>query len=164
MTRRLPCALTATLYWSLSVRLALLLGLGFAFMSAGHIHGADRPKDPSSLEGTWLPISAELAGQPFPEAVLKTMKLLVKDDAYTVHVGEKKDVGTFKTDLTKKPMTMDIHGTEGPNKGKTLLAIFEVNGDSMKVCYDLSGEQRPTEFKTKPSTQLFLVTYKKAKP
>jgi hypothetical protein len=36
--------------------------------------------------------------------------------------------------------------------------------DTLKVCYDMGGKNRPTEFKTKPATQLFLVTYKREKP
>jgi uncharacterized protein (TIGR03067 family) len=58
---------------------------------------------------------------------------------------------------------MDITGTEGPNKGKTMLAIYELEGDSMKVCYDMSGKERPTEFKTKPGTAQFLAKYKREK-
>jgi uncharacterized protein (TIGR03067 family) len=56
---------------------------------------------------------------------------------------------------------MDILGTEGPNKGKTFLAIYELTGDSLKICYDLEGKTRPTEFRTNPGTQLFLVLYKR---
>jgi uncharacterized protein (TIGR03067 family) len=59
---------------------------------------------------------------------------------------------------------MDITGTDGPNKGKTILAIYERDGDTLRVCYDLSGKSRPTEFKTETGTQLFLVTYKREKP
>jgi uncharacterized protein (TIGR03067 family) len=58
---------------------------------------------------------------------------------------------------------MTITGTDGPNKGKTFLAIYERDGDTLKVCYDLSGKAHPTEFKTAQGTQLFLVTYKREK-
>jgi uncharacterized protein (TIGR03067 family) len=115
------------------------------------------------LQGTWLPSSAELGGQPFPEEVRKTVKLVVKDDKYTVTVGKKVDQGTVKLIPSAKPKAMDITGTEGPNKGKTILAIYERNGDTLRVCYDLSGKKRPTEFKTEAGTQLFLVQYKRQK-
>jgi uncharacterized protein (TIGR03067 family) len=59
---------------------------------------------------------------------------------------------------------MDITGNEGPNKGKTFLAIYELKGDTLRICYDLSGQARPTEFKTKKDTRLFLVTYQREKP
>jgi uncharacterized protein (TIGR03067 family) len=59
---------------------------------------------------------------------------------------------------------MEITGTAGPNKGKTFSAIYELQGDTLKICYDLTGKARPTEFKSKAGTQLFLATYKKVKP
>jgi hypothetical protein len=50
------------------------------------------------------------------------------------------------------------------NKGKIILAIYELKGDTLRVCYDLSGKARPSEFKAKPDTPLFLVNYKREKP
>ena len=89
---------------------------------------------------------------------------MVKDDKYTVTVGKAVDQGTVKLNLAAKPKEMDITGTHGPNKGKTILAIYERDGDTLRVCYDLSGKSRPAEFKTKEGTQRFLVTYKRKKP
>ena len=64
------------------------------------------------------------------------------------------------SDLSAKPKALDITGTEGPNKGKKIPAIYERNGDTLRVCYDLSGKSRPAEFKTTAGTRLFLVDYK----
>ena len=100
----------------------------------------------------------------FPDEVRKTIKLVVKDDKYTATVGSQVDQGTIKLNPATKPKEMDITGTEGPNKGKTILAIYQRDGDTLRVCYDLSGKNRPKEFKTKEGTQLFLVTYKREKP
>jgi uncharacterized protein (TIGR03067 family) len=123
---------------------------------------AARPRD--TIEGTWLPSAAELGGKAFPDEVRKTIKLVVKGDRYTVTAGKQIDQGTVKLNPKAKPKTLDITGTEGPNKGKTILAIYEQDGDTLRVCYDLSGKSRPTEFKTTADTQLFLVTYKREKP
>lgn len=118
-----------------------------------------------SMDGTWLPTDAELAGEKFPEEIRKTLKLVIKDNNYTVSVDEKLDKGTVKLNPSTKPKEMDIIGVEGPNKGKTFLAIYEIDGDTLKVCYDLGGTKRPVEFKTsKESPTLFLVTYKRQKP
>jgi len=121
-------------------------------------------KDGDTIQGTWLPSAAELGGKMFPDEVRKTIKLVIKGDKYTVTVGEKVDKGTVKLNPAAKPKALDITGTEGPNKGKTILAIYERNVDTLRVCYDLSGKNRPKEFKTKEGTQLFLVTYKREKP
>jgi len=121
-------------------------------------------KEQAGLQGTWLPQSAELGGQAFPDEVRKSIKLMVKDDKYTVTVGKELDEGTVKLNAGAKPKEMDIAGTAGPNKGRTILAIFERDGDTLKVCYDLTGAARPAEFKTKEGSVLFLVTYKREKP
>jgi uncharacterized protein (TIGR03067 family) len=138
------------------------LALVFALLFSSGIW-SDEAKDESN-EGIWLPSSAELAGEKFPDEVRMSMKLVIKDNKYTVTVGDRADRGTVKLNPSAKPKAMDITGTEGPNKGKTFLAIYERKGDTLRVCYDLSGKSRPKEFKTEKDTQLFLVTYKRAKP
>jgi uncharacterized protein (TIGR03067 family) len=114
-----------------------------------------------AIQGAWLPSTAELGGKMFPDEVRKTIKLVVKDDKYTATVGTAVDQGTVKLNPAAKPKEIDITGTDGPNKGKTILAIYERDGDTLRVCYDLSGESRPTEFETKEGTLRFLVTYTK---
>jgi uncharacterized protein (TIGR03067 family) len=139
---------------------ALFLSLSLPCLSRG-----DDAKDEAKLvKGTWLPSAAELGGEKFPDEVRKTMKLVMDDGKYTVTVGTNPDKGTVKLDPSKKPKEMDIVGTEGPNKGKTILAIYEKTDDTLRICYDLSGKARPTEFKTTKGTQLFLVTYQREKP
>ncbi len=131
-------------------------GVGSASQST---NGTAPPDASKLLDGTWLPVEAILNGQKFSEEVLKTMKLIVKGGQYTVQVGPPTDQGTLKLDPTKTPKVMDIAGTEGPNKGKTILTIYELNGDSLKVCYALKDGERPTVFESKPDTNLLLVTY-----
>ena len=59
---------------------------------------------------------------------------------------------------------MTIKSTGGPNKGKTLLAIYEMkDADSLQICYDLSGRNFPKEFKAPKGTQLHLVDYRRQK-
>jgi uncharacterized protein (TIGR03067 family) len=136
---------------------ALFLVVSLACLSRG-----DDAKDgANSIDGTWLPSSAELGGKKFPDEVRKTIKLVIAAGKYTVTVGKKPDQGTIKLDPSQKPKALDITGTEGPNKGKTILAIYECNDDTLRICYDLSGKGRPTEFKTKEGTRQFLVTYER---
>jgi len=138
------------------VTLSLMLSLALAVTGD--------TKDGKTIDGTWQPTKADLAGRKFPDDVRKTITLVVKDGKYTLTVGKKTDQGTVKLKPSAKPKEMDITGTDGPNKGKTILAIYERDGDTLRICYDLGGKKRPGEFKTREGTQLFLVTYKRAKP
>ena len=124
---------------------------------------ADEKADLKAMEGTWLPTSAELAGQKFPDEQRKAIKLEIADGKYTVTVGDKVDKGTFKLDTNAKPKAMDIIGTDGPNKNGNFPAIYELSGDTLKICYALEDKERPTKFETKPGKAHFLVTYQRAK-
>ena len=134
-------------------------------VSCSSVAWCDDAKDEAkAMEGTWLPSAAELAGEKFPDEIRKVIKMVIDDGKYVVTVGKSPDRGTVKVDPSKKPKEMDITGSEGPNKGKTFLAIYERDGDTMRICYDLSGKARPSEFKTTAGTQLYLVEYKRQKP
>jgi uncharacterized protein (TIGR03067 family) len=124
---------------------------------------ADDTDDAKAIQGNWKPVKAELAGQPMPDAVLKIISLKLDSGKYEVLVGNEPDRGTCVLDPASKPKGMTITGTEGPNRGKTFPAIYELNGDTLRICYDLSGTKRPAEFKSVAGTQLYLVTYNRKK-
>ena len=122
---------------------------------------ADQPADIAALEGTWVVQNAELSGQKFPQEVASTMSITMKEGHYITRVGNTLDKGTYEVDADDNPATIDIVGTEGPNKGKTLQGIYRLAGNSLLVCYDLTGKGRPEEFKSLAGTQYFLVNYKR---
>src|SRR5262249_13388330 len=61
-------------------------------LSLSLVAGADTKED--TLQGTWLASSAEIAGQPWPEELRKSLKLVLKDGKYTVTIGKQPDQGT----------------------------------------------------------------------
>ncbi|HEX3131765.1 MAG TPA: TIGR03067 domain-containing protein [Thermoanaerobaculia bacterium] len=138
-----------------------LVMLVFAFALTARSGSAG---ESGGIQGTWIPTAAELGGKPFPDEVRKTIKLVATDETYTVTVGDQIDRGTVKLNPAASPKELDITGTEGPNKGRTIHAIYEREGDTLRVCYDLTGQGRPTELKTQEGSQLFLVTYEREKP
>ncbi|HTI70431.1 MAG TPA: TIGR03067 domain-containing protein [Candidatus Limnocylindria bacterium] len=135
-----------------------LLTLG-AMLASSSVGRADDAKE---LEGLWKPSVAELGGQPMPEAVLKVISLKMEKGQYQVLVGNSPDKGTYTIDPTAKPRGITVKGVEGANQGKTFPAIYELDGDTLRICYDLSGAKRPTEFKSPAGTKLYLVTYKRS--
>ena len=139
-------------------KLLLLASVGFlAFMPFKNYPMED---DRKRIEADWIPVSFELSGQKLPEAAFKNTKLILADGRYTYQ----NDQGTYKlvsVEDAKSPKAMDITGTNGPNQGKTFLAIYELTGDTLRICYDLSGQTRPKEFTTKAGTKEFLATYKR---
>jgi uncharacterized protein (TIGR03067 family) len=136
------------------------LVIGLIVAASVNLLAAD-PHDNKSLRGDWVPVKAELGGQPMPDTVLKTISLKLGDGTYDVLVSGAPDKGTYEIDASTKPKSMVIKGTEGPNKGRTVPAIYELEGKTLRICYDLSGAQRPKEFKTSTGTRLYLVAYQR---
>jgi uncharacterized protein (TIGR03067 family) len=136
----------------------------FASLALTTTRAAD---DLAALRGTWKPTKAELAGQPMPPPILQSITLKLDGANYEVIVqtpeGPSPDNGTIAIDAAEKPKAMTVTGVTGPNAGRTFPAIYELTGDRLRICYDLSGAKRPTEFKTAPGTKLYLVDYARAK-
>jgi uncharacterized protein (TIGR03067 family) len=126
---------------------------------------ADDADDLKAMQGSWVPIQGEFNGKPVGEDVLKAIVLKIQDDKYEVVVSgeEQTDRGTFKLDAKAKPKALTLTSLKGPNEGKTIPAIYEVKDGALRVCYDLSGAERPKEFKTMPFTLLYLLTYQRPK-
>jgi uncharacterized protein (TIGR03067 family) len=140
-----------------------ILYLGLTVTASLTAFAADPPDDAQAVQGSWTPARADLGGQPMAEAVLKSIRLKLDNGKYEVFVGDKPDKGTYTLDSASKPKSMTITGTEGPNQGKAFPAIYELKGDTLRICYDLSGAKRPTEFKSIAGTKLYLVTYNRKK-
>jgi uncharacterized protein (TIGR03067 family) len=118
--------------------------------------------DAQAVQGNWQLIAAELGGRAMPDALVKIVRMKLADGRYEV-TAESPDVGTYTLEPAVQPKRMTVTGTEGPNRGKTFPAIYEVEGDTLRICYDLSGAKRPNEFKTAAGTKLYLATYRRAK-
>lgn len=119
--------------------------------------------DARNIEGTWLPVKAELAGQPMTDASLKSIRYLkLARGKYEVQA-ESLDKGDYTINPAAKPKVIDITGVEGANAGKKIPAIYQLDGDRLTICYGLGGTQRPTEFKTEEGTMNFLITYQRKK-
>jgi uncharacterized protein (TIGR03067 family) len=134
------------------------------------VFAAPRPeaakKDMDGIQGTWTMIFAATNGQQLPAESIANIKLVMRDDKYTLFKEEDKvnDHGTFKLDAGRSPRTIDITEDQGPNKGKTNRGIYVLDGDTFMVCYNLPHMERPTEFTSRPNASIFLFIYKRDRP
>jgi uncharacterized protein (TIGR03067 family) len=101
-----------------------------------------------ALGGKWEIVSLERDGK--ADDALKGAIRVHEGDKYTVTPKEGKAItGTFKLDAAAKPKTLDMMPGEGRYKGKTLLGIYELEGDTLKVAFAEPGKDRPTDFTPK---------------
>ena len=66
----------------------------------------------------------------------------MKNDTVTISLGDTVIAeSASKIDPTQKPKTMDFTSTKGEDKGKTSLAIYEFDGDTLKICFADEGRK-----------------------
>jgi uncharacterized protein (TIGR03067 family) len=124
---------------------------------------ADPKPAKDALNGDWALATGLKSGEKMSVEVRKSSYLLLKNGKYTAKVGDQLDEGTYTVDESKTPATLTLVGTSGPNKGKTMLAIFELDKKKLKVCYDMTGKAFPSDFESNPDTHLFLAIYEREK-
>src|SRR5262245_22310591 len=125
---------------------------------------ADVEKELKKFQGTWTFESVEVGGKEVPADTFKGITVTFAGDKYTVKKGDEViQAATQKLDPSKSPKTLDVTVAEGPNKGIVILGIYEISGDTLKVCFDPEGKQRPTQVKGASGSQT-LVVHKRVKP
>ena len=118
------------------------------------------PKNASSpSDGTWSALAGELGGEAFPEETRQSIRLVIHEGKYEVTEAGHFDQAVVVLDPLLYPKTMDLTWMTGPNKGKRILAIYETTGDTLRICYDLSGRFRPGAFQSVKGTQLLLMLF-----
>lgn len=114
------------------------------------------------LEGDWLPTKAELDGEPAPALFLAQTILTLRDGHYQIDFGgETSDSGTYEpTDNAAFP-ALKMECTKGANDGRTVLAIFQTQGNRLRICFGLDGTL-PDGFQTAADSNRYLVYYRRA--
>jgi uncharacterized protein (TIGR03067 family) len=143
---------------------ALCCVVGFAASGSVADDKADLEKELKKFQGAWTIESSETGGMAIPADQLKGFIVTYEGDQHTLkHGGKVFQVGTQKLDPSKSPKTIDVTMTEGPSKGAVMLGIYEIDGDTLKACFDPEGKKRPTEFKSTPGSQNFVNVHKRVK-
>ncbi|HMP02517.1 MAG TPA: TIGR03067 domain-containing protein [Gemmatales bacterium] len=151
----------------LSPLIPLLCVIGFVGLGSAGLWADDKAaleKEVSLFQGTWTIESSITGGVEIPTDQLKGLVMVFESDKHTVKMGDQViQVGTQKLDPSKSPKTIDVTMTEGPSKGMVMLGIYELDGDTLKVCFDATGKKRPTEFKSEPGSTTFVNVHKRVK-
>lgn len=122
--------------------------------------------DRKEMQGTWEVRELIMDGEAVPEADLAKFKIVFEGDLFTLTGPE--GVGTrkfkFKLDSKLTPKGIDTIPQEGPIKGKTGAAIYELREGTLKLCIPNNDfNTRPKEFKSSKGSQLGVFVLKKSK-
>src|SRR5947209_17622248 len=111
-------------------------------------------------------ISTQNDCRAIPDDVVQQLRLDIDKANYTTRRGEQVLFqGTIRLDPAKEPKEIDFTDVSGENKGKTGKGIYQVDGDTLKICHGMpTNPERPKEFASKPGSGLFVVVWKRQKP
>jgi uncharacterized protein (TIGR03067 family) len=116
------------------------------------------PADREKIQGSWVAVSGEMGGKKVSEERTKACSVTFQGD--TVHLkglvrGEGK--GKFSLDPGKKPKSIDIFIEDEEDTA----AIYELDGDMLKICINAGGRERPKKFTTSADDRFILIVFKR---
>jgi uncharacterized protein (TIGR03067 family) len=116
--------------------------------------------DKKALQGTWNATKGD-----------EKMQMVIDGNKFTLQMKGKKVSGTFTTDPTKKPKSIDMLvlevSDEGAEKykGKTSQGIYEIDGNKLKWCASEPGkDERPAVMpESDAKTKTLFLIFERAK-
>lgn len=109
------------------------------------------------LQGSWKQIAYERDGvvdPPDEQGWEPRTTFTGEEFVVTLADGTVPIKGTYRIDPTRNPKTVDWTDAIGEDAGKTLLAIYSLQGDRFTFCAAYPGLERPLEFRTRPGQVL----------
>jgi uncharacterized protein (TIGR03067 family) len=121
--------------------------------------------DLKKLQGTWQCVAMEREGDPIPPEDLKGSTATYEDDRITLtRDGQVFRQGIVTLDPSKTPSRVNTWDLNGPYEDQTVPGIYEVAGDTLKLCFSRPGSERPARFTTKEGSGTLYCVYKRMKP
>lgn len=141
--------------------LAFLAALGLPCFAADDKVAEEDKK----FEGTWVVTAMEFNGNKVPTEAIGEMTFTFKGKTYEQKAGDRLiEAGKQDLDPSKTPKHMDITVSDGETKGKKQLAIYEIDGDKLKICAaDHDDPARPSKFETKEGSKNMVFELKRKK-
>jgi uncharacterized protein (TIGR03067 family) len=145
--------------------------LALALLAAGVAARADEKqsreaarKDLDQLQGTWTIVSMEREGEAAATEELEGLTCVYENDLFTLKKNDQpRRLGIITLDASRSPKAINTWDLNGPYTDATVPGIYELKGDTLRLCFSRPGAGRPTEFSTKSGGGLLLVVYKKAR-
>jgi uncharacterized protein (TIGR03067 family) len=138
----------------------LLVLLTAAFWGGGEPALTDLEK----LQGTWVLVAMETEGHDVPAEDFKDWTAVYERNHVALRVGDRiRRRGIITLDSSRKPKAINTWDQDGPYEDQTVPGIYELDGDTLKLCFARPGQERPKEFTTKSGTAFLFCVYKRQK-
>ena len=119
--------------------------------STAGLSSAYSPKeDAKKMQGSWKLTGAIYNGQTMDGAAIGDTRLSVSGDQYAMSHNGTTESSTFALGVSG-PRTIRVFHHENPLAsqgfyGGTLTGIYELSGDRLRICFDMTGRQYPKSF------------------
>jgi uncharacterized protein (TIGR03067 family) len=118
-------------------------------------------KDLEHLQGAWRAVSVEVDGSPVACHHFENATLVIAGDRFTLRNplpdADQTTEGVFRVDAATVPKGLVL----ALDNGQSIQEIYELDGDTLKVCYPIRPGNRPTDFKASPRLGLSVVVYER---
>ena len=120
---------------------------------------ADSADDTREWQGIWRMVTTTYDGEP----QTADMEWIVDGDHYTIRLNGQSHVDpyTIKLDPSQKHIDVFHHETPPGTSGGSLKGIYDISGDSLTVCYDLTGQRYPESFNANRGSRQVLYKFQR---
>jgi uncharacterized protein (TIGR03067 family) len=110
----------------------------------------------AGLEGVWRFATVAVNGKEQPAPPFDTNKLIIaKDGRYVIVQGPRITHGVIQLDPTASPRHYDVTVTGGPAKGVVTRGVYELDGETYRICLPFDAKTRPAAVRSQPGTIFF---------
>src|SRR4029077_474556 len=95
----------------------------------------------------------------------RDVQWIVKGDSYKIRLDGKTGNDPYTITLDPKQRRIDVFHHETPKGtwGGSLKGIYEIQGNTLKVCYDLKGQRYPKSFEAGRGSGQVLYTFQRVR-
>ena len=116
------------------------------------------------LQGTWAVAELAMEGQTLSGAMLDNARVEISGNRFrSLGMGAVYE-GTVTLDGSVNPRRLSMKFDTGPEKGNTNLGIYELDGDTWRLCLATRGDVRPMEFSAPAGSGFVLETLTRSEP
>lgn len=108
--------------------------------------------DLDRLQGSWRVKSLIVDGAALSAGMIGEARVVVKGDRFESLGMGTTYVGLLRVDVSRRPKSLSIKFTRGPEKGNVNHAIYELKGDKWKLCLATKGGPAPHDFVSEPGS------------
>jgi uncharacterized protein (TIGR03067 family) len=118
------------------------------------------------LQGAWAVSAVEQQGKPVPAeqwtSGLACRQWVFHSDRVVLESGDLRMEASYRLGCFMQPKTIDLTPTSGPERGKRLRGIYDLQPEALRVCLNAGTGKRPTEFTAPADSPWTLVVLQRA--